>query len=129
MAENGKASGTHTANETMSPQESDISSQENPALGMTPSVFPMYSGEEDRRGRFQWQTQVPQNVARPVENTESEKWAIIARRSRVYGNSERTYAIDSIIVQSPLLKVLLEDVLDGYPGVTVALKRLVFVGR
>ncbi|KAK2604765.1 hypothetical protein N8I77_007666 [Diaporthe amygdali] len=130
MAENGKASGTHTANETMSPQESDISShEENPALGMTPSVFPMYSGEEDRRGRFQWQTQVPQNVARPVENTESEKWAIIARRSRVYGNSERTYAIDSIIVQSPLLKVLLEDVLDGYSGVTVALKRLVFVGR
>lgn len=37
--------------------------------------------------------------------------------------------IHSIVVQSPLLKDLLTEVLAGYPGVTVALKRLEFNGR
>lgn len=35
----------------------------------------------------------------------------------------------SIVVQSPLLKKMLENVLKGYPGVTVGLQRLEFSGK
>lgn len=38
-------------------------------------------------------------------------------------------SVHSIVIQSPLLKELLQDVLAGYPGVTVGLKRLEFSGR
>ena len=41
-------------------------------------------------------------------------------------DSRRTLEIDSIVIQSPLLKRVLEKVLAGYPGVTINLKRLVF---
>jgi hypothetical protein len=38
-------------------------------------------------------------------------------------------SLHSILIQSPLLKDLLKEVLAGYPGVTVNLKRLEFSGR
>lgn len=37
-------------------------------------------------------------------------------------------ALHSVVIQSPLLKDLLEVVLAGYPGVTVSLRRLEFSG-
>jgi hypothetical protein len=46
----------------------------------------------------------------------------------VYADSHRVLALHSIVIQSPLLKDLLEVVLAGYPGVTVSLRRLEFSG-
>ena len=39
------------------------------------------------------------------------------------------YRLHSIVIQSPLLKELLRDVLSGYPGAAAGLKRLEFSGR
>ncbi|EME46782.1 hypothetical protein DOTSEDRAFT_125767 [Dothistroma septosporum NZE10] len=89
----------------------------------------LYSGKEDKRGRFQWQTEIPEDVGEPVEDAESEKWALVVRKVRVYGDPKKTLAMHSVLVQSPLLKELLENVLSDYPGVTVTLKRLEFSGR
>ena len=46
-----------------------------------------------------------------------------------YHDPKKVLSLHSIVVQSPLLKELLKEVLAGYPGVTVGLKRLEFSGR
>lgn len=120
-------------------------------VGMTADSKLLYSGKEDRRGRFTWyvlprftavqnpkvthanvlnrQPTVPEDIGKPAEDSESEKWALIVRRVRVYNDPKKVLSLHSIVIQSPLLKELLTDVLAGYPGVTVNLKRLEFSGR
>ena len=48
-------------------------------IGMSVGTKKLYSGKEDRRGRFQWQDTIPQDVVRPAENAETQKWALIVR--------------------------------------------------
>lgn len=98
-------------------------------VGMTVGYKQLYSGDEDKRGRFTWQTEVPKDLGKPAEDAESEKWAIILRRVRVYHDPKKVLALHSIAIQSPYIKDVLKDVLRGYPGVTASLKRLEFTGR
>ncbi|KAI5247435.1 P-loop containing nucleoside triphosphate hydrolase protein [Aureobasidium subglaciale] len=98
-------------------------------VGMSIGCKSLYAGKEDRRGRFQWQETIPEDLVPPAENAETQKWAFIARYIKVYGDPRRTLALHSIVIQSPLLKKVLEDVLDGYPSVTVGLQRLEFSGK
>lgn len=51
------------------------------------------------------------------------------RHIRSFNDPKKVLSLHSIVIQSPLLKDLLADVLTGYPGVTVSLKRLEFTGR
>lgn len=98
-------------------------------IGMSVGFKNLYSGKEDRRGRFQWQETVPEDLVPPAENAETQKWAFIARYVKLYGDPRKTLALHSIVIQSPLLKKVLEEVLAGYPNVTVGLQRLEFSGR
>lgn len=98
-------------------------------IGMSAGCKQLYSGKEDKRGRFQWQTTIPEDLGKPAEDAESERWAIIVRNVKVYNDPKKVLSIHSIVIQSPLLKDLLNEVLAGYPGVTVSLKRLEFSGR
>lgn len=86
-------------------------------------------GEEDEAGRFQWQTKIPEDVGKPAEDADSLRYAILVRMIKVYCDPRRTLSLHSIVVQSPLLKDLLQGVLAGYPGVTVDLSRLEFSGN
>lgn len=97
--------------------------------GMSVGYKNLYSGKEDKRGRFQWQTEIPEDLGKPAEDAESEKWAIIVRHVKTYNDPKKVLTVHSIVIQSPLLKDLLKEVLAGYPGVTVGLKRLEFSGR
>jgi hypothetical protein len=47
----------------------------------------------------------------------------------VYNNPRKTLSIHSIVVQSPLLKKLLQKVLKDYPGLSVNLRRLELTGK
>lgn len=98
-------------------------------VGMSPGYKNLYSGKEDKRGRFQWQTTIPEDLGKPAEDAESEKWAIIVRNIKVFNDPKKVLSIHSVVIQSPLLKELLKEVLAGYPGVTVGLKRLEFSGK
>ncbi|TKA51659.1 hypothetical protein B0A55_13327 [Friedmanniomyces simplex] len=100
-----------------------------PFVSMSVGYKNLYSGKEDKRGRFQWQTSVPEDLGKPAEDAESEKWAIIVRHVKTYNDPKKVLSVHSIVIQSPLLKELLKGVLAGYPGVTVGLKRLEFSGR
>ncbi|TIA04199.1 P-loop containing nucleoside triphosphate hydrolase protein [Aureobasidium pullulans] len=98
-------------------------------VGMSVGFKNLYAGKEDRRGRFQWQETIPEDLVPPAENAETQKWAFVARYTKVYGDPRRTLALHSVVIQSPLLKKVLEDVLAGYPNVTVGLQRLEFSGK
>jgi hypothetical protein len=98
-------------------------------IGMSVGLKHLYSGKEDKRGRFQWQTEMPEDLGKPAEDAESEKWAIVVRNVKSYNDPKKVLSLHSILIQSPLLKELLKEVLAGYPGVTVGLKRLEFSGR
>jgi hypothetical protein len=97
--------------------------------GMKNGLKHLYSGKEDKKGRFQWQEEVPEDIGDPVENDETAKWALLVRNVKVYNDPRRVLSIHSIVVQSPLLKKLLASVLKNYPGVTVGLNRLEFQGK
>jgi hypothetical protein len=98
-------------------------------VGMSVGFKSLYAGKEDRRGRFQWQETIPEDLVPPAENAETQKWAFIARHIKVYGDPRRTLALHSIVIQSPLLRRVLQVVLADYPGVTVGLQRLEFSGK
>lgn len=97
--------------------------------GMKTGMKNLYSGKEDKKGRYQWQDTIPADVGNPVENAETAKWALIVRNVKVYNDPTKVLAIHSIVVQSPLLKKLLARVLKNYPGLTVGLQRLEFSGK
>ncbi|PNS20817.1 Mitochondrial inner membrane i-AAA protease supercomplex subunit YME1 [Sphaceloma murrayae] len=98
-------------------------------VGMSVGLKHLYSGKEDKKGRFQWQTTIPEDVGKPAEDAETQKWALIVRHIKVYNDPSKVLAVHSIVVQSPLLKELLVGVLKGYPGVTVGLQRLEFESK
>ena len=72
---------------------------------------------------------MPEDLGKPAEDAESKKWAIVVRNVKVYNDPKKVLSLHSVLIQSPLLKDLLKEVLAGYPGVTVGLKRLEFSGR
>jgi hypothetical protein len=74
------------------------------------------------------QETIPKN-SKPVENAETAKYALLVRNSKVYSNPRKTLSIHSIVVQSPLLKRLLQKVLKDYPGLSLNLRRLEFTGK
>lgn len=97
--------------------------------GMKSGLKNLYSGKEDKKGRYQWQEKMPEDIGDPAENDETAKWALLVRNVKVYNDPTKVLAIHSIVVQSPLLKKLLAGVLKGYPGITVGLNRLEFSGK
>lgn len=97
-------------------------------IGMIACLKHLYSSKEDKRGKFTWQTKLPEDLGKPAEDADTLKHAIIARYIRVYGDPRRVLELHSIVIQSPLIKDFLAVVLDDYPGVTVELERLEFSG-
>lgn len=72
---------------------------------------------------------MPKDLGKPAEDADTLKHAIVVRYVRVWGDPRRVLALHSILIQSPLLKDLLTDVLAGYPGCTTKLQRLEFSGE
>ncbi|KAF2768952.1 P-loop containing nucleoside triphosphate hydrolase protein [Teratosphaeria nubilosa] len=120
---------TPSSTDTSKAKEQEYVKLDPRDIGMSVGLKQLYSGKEDKRGRFTWQTTIPEDLGKPAEDAESEKWAIIVRNTKVYNDPKKVLAIHSIVIQSPLLKELLKQVLADYPGVTVGLKRLEFSGR
>ena len=94
--------------------------------GMIPKVQNLYEGKPDSNRRRPWVTTYPDDLDVPAENEKTGRFALLIRNIKCY-DGRKKLSIESIIVQSPLLKESLAPVLADYPGVTVGLDRLTFV--
>ncbi|UNI18572.1 hypothetical protein JDV02_004832 [Purpureocillium takamizusanense] len=79
----------------------------------------------DKHGNRSWTEKKPDDLEEAAENEETEKYAIIVRKQKPEdADSRKPLVIDSIIVQSPYLRSILDDVLHNYPGILTNLSRL-----
>lgn len=93
--------------------------------GMITDVKNLYQSKPDNRGKTTWVDTYPDDLEEAAENAETAKYALLLRNSKSY-DGRKKLKIDSIVVQSPLLKDVLGTVLKNYPGITTTLDRLTF---
>ena len=103
--------------------DNDASSEVKP--GMITDVKNLYQSKPDNRGKTTWVEKYPDDLEEAAENAESARYALLIRNSKCY-DGRKKLQIDSIVVQSPLLKQVLGSVLKDYPGITTTLDRLTF---
>jgi hypothetical protein len=93
--------------------------------GMIADVKNLYQTKPDEHGKTTWVDKYPEDLEEAAENAETARYALLIRNKKSY-DSRRKLEIDSIVVQSPLLKEVLGRVLKDYPGITTTLSRLTF---
>ena len=103
--------------------ETDALSDVKP--GTITDVKNLYQSKPDDRGKTTWVDKYPDDLEEAAENAESARYALLIRNSKCY-DGRKKLQIDSIVVQSPLLKQVLGSVLKDYPGITTTLDRLTF---
>jgi len=91
--------------------------------GMISSVKNLYQGKRDNNGRIPWVQAYPDDLDTPAEDAETARYALLIRNVKCY-DGRRKLQIESVIIQSPLLKGALGSVLDNYPGITTGLERM-----
>ena len=97
----------------------------NAKPGMITDVKNLYQSKPDNRGKTTWVETYPDDLEEAAENAESARYALLIRNTKCY-DGRKKLQIDSIVVQSPLLKQVLSSVLKDYPGITTTLDRLTF---
>ncbi|KAF2184022.1 P-loop containing nucleoside triphosphate hydrolase protein [Zopfia rhizophila CBS 207.26] len=99
---------------------------ELPSVGMMCDVKNLWEGKQKCTCCTNWIEEYPEDVKPNPEETEAvQRYALIVRNKNSH-QTGKAMEVSSIIVQSPLLKPLLEDVFEGYDGVTAGLKKLTF---
>ncbi|MCJ1272200.1 hypothetical protein MMC22_012108 [Lobaria immixta] len=93
--------------------------------GMISDVKNLYQTKPDNRGKSTWVDKYPDDLEEAAENAETARYALLIRNKKCY-DGRKTLQIDSIVVQSPLLKKALGFILKDYPGITTSLERLTF---
>ena len=94
-------------------------------LGMITDVKNLYQSKPDNRNKTTWVDKYPDDLEEAAENAESARYALLIRNSKCY-DGRKKLQIDSVVVQSPLIKQVLGSVLKDYPGITTTLDRLTF---
>ena len=93
--------------------------------GMITDVKNLYQSKPDEHDKTTWVDTYPDDLQEAAENAESARYALLIRNKKCY-DGRKKLEIDSIVVQSPLLKQALGSVLIDYPGITTNLNRLTF---
>ncbi|MCJ1465285.1 hypothetical protein MMC07_003901 [Pseudocyphellaria aurata] len=106
---------------------SDSEKSQKPAVkpGMISDVKNLYPGKPDNCGRSTWVDKYPDDLEEAAETAETGRYALLIRNKKCY-DGRKKLQIDSIVVQSPLLKKALGSILKDYPGITTTLERLTF---
>ncbi|KAL8771423.1 MAG: hypothetical protein Q9209_003091 [Squamulea sp. 1 TL-2023] len=95
--------------------------------GMIPEIKGFYPAErDDLTGRCHVTDKRPQDLPKPEETEENGRYALVIRYSRCY-DGRKNLSVSSIVVQSPLLKMVLGWVLKDYPCMAPELDRLELV--
>ena len=93
--------------------------------GMISDAKNLYQSKPDNGGRTTWVDKYPDDLEEAAENAETARYALLIRNTKCY-DGRKKLQIDSVVIQSPLLKKVLGTVLKDYPGVTTSLDRLSF---
>lgn len=93
--------------------------------GMIADIKNLYQSKPDNRGRTTWVDKYPDDLEEAAENAQTARYALLVRFCKCY-DGRKKLQINSIIVQSPLLKKALGKILKDYPGITTSLDRLTF---
>ncbi|TEY63314.1 hypothetical protein BOTCAL_0156g00220 [Botryotinia calthae] len=93
--------------------------------GMECDAKEIYEAQKDSQGNITWSAKYPDDVEDAAENHETARYAILVRYTKSF-DSRKKMDMESIIIQSPLLKQVLAKVMKGYPGVAPGLQRLAF---
>ena len=72
-------------------------------VGMISDVKNLYEGKPDSRGRSTWVDEYPDDLEEAAENAETARYALLIRNKKSY-DGRKKLDMDSVIVQSPLLK-------------------------
>ncbi|CAK7199226.1 hypothetical protein SEUCBS139899_001900 [Sporothrix eucalyptigena] len=104
--------------------EKEEEKKEKVMVGMECAQKDLYQ-KWDMHNRFTWTETYPEDLEEAAENEATEKFAILVRNKKSY-DARKALEIDSIVIQSPLIKKVLRTVLADYPGVTTSLQRLIF---
>lgn len=109
----------------MSLSEGKSESVQFAPTGSICQVHNLYQTKPDSRGRSSWTKEYPDDLVQPAENEESGQYVLVARNVKCY-DGRKSLQVKSIVVQSQPLKTFLDDVMKGYPGITMKLDRVEF---
>ncbi|ORX98026.1 P-loop containing nucleoside triphosphate hydrolase protein [Clohesyomyces aquaticus] len=95
-------------------------------VGMNCDVKNLWEGEQKCTCCTNWVEEYPEDVKPNPEETEAvQRYALVVRNKKGHSGG-KAMVVNSIVVQSPLLKPLLEEVFEGYEGITAGLKKVIF---
>ncbi|KAF4543378.1 uncharacterized protein LTHEOB_77 [Lasiodiplodia theobromae] len=87
----------------------------------------LYEGPQKCLCCINWVEEYPEDIKEAAEETSDAKsHAILCRVKKSHGKARKPLELDSIVIQSPLLKSTLGDVFANYPGITTTLKEVTF---
>jgi hypothetical protein len=105
----------------------EVSSQieEKPAIetGSICDVKDLYKGDENCLCCITWSAE-PQKKLPNTTTDDTGGYAILTRKTEGHGDFGREQKLHSIVIQSPLIRDVLEPVLKEYPGITSELSSL-----
>lgn len=98
------------------------------SFGMKASAKILYEGPAKCQCCKNWVEEYPDDLKSNIEVTkESQQHAVLVRYRKCHSNSsKKPLEVDSVVIQSPLLKTVLGRVFNDYPGITPALECLTF---
>lgn len=97
-------------------------------VGMVCDSKNLYEGPPKCGCCTNWVEEYPEDVTPKLEETEAvQRFAILIRNKKSHQDRGKAMQVSSIVVQSPLLKAVLENVFEGYEGITAGLKHVTFV--
>lgn len=100
---------------------------ELPSAGMVCDVKNLWEGEQKCQCCVNWVEEYPVDIQPNPEETEAvQQFALLTHNRKNHVADGKAMVLSSIVVQSPLLKPLLEKVFDGYAGITATLKKVTF---
>lgn len=94
--------------------------------GTLSSIKRLFEGPAVCHCCINWVEEYPDDVKECFENTlEAKEHALVVRVRKNHTDQNPT-TIDSIVIQSPMLKSVLQEIIGEYPGITPLLDHLVF---
>jgi hypothetical protein len=91
--------------------------------GVICEVKDLFKGKENCACCITWSTE-PQKKLSAKTSTDTGGFAVLARKTEGHGDFGRELKLHSIVIQSPLIRDVVDGVLKGYPGLTSELASL-----